>query len=96
MRSGLPPVPGSSGSESSNHHSPSKPISFNLVTLQPELLHRDDVSKGRSRISGIYKNSRDSSNSRHRHVTSTGKNSSFQRITAITQLEQVEEKDNPS
>ena len=94
MRSGLPPVPGSSGSESSSQPSPHKPISFNLITLKTESLHRGKPSGGRKENNGIYKTGRVPVSSRHTHVKQKSKN--FQRITAMTQLEQVEEKDNLS
>ena len=94
MRSGLPPVPGSSGSDSSSQPSSHRPICFNLITLQGDILHRDEHSRGKNGNNGIYKTSRVASNSRHKPVKSRGK--TFQRITAITQLEQVEEKDNIS
>ena len=96
MRSELPPVPGSSGSESSYHHSPSKPISFNLVTLQSNKLHREKLPGVRSCHSEIYKIGRDPTTAKHRNFKSTGRKCSTQRMTAITQLDQVEEKDNPS
>ena len=94
MRSGLPPVPGSSGSDSSTQPSSHKPISFNLVTLQADSLHRETLSRGKSGHNGIYKTGRVASNSRHK--LAKVKSKAFQRITAITQLEQVEEKDNLS
>ena len=94
MRSGLPPVPGSSGSDSSTHPSSHRPISFNLITLQGDILHREELSRGKNGNNGIYKTSRVVSNSRHKPVKSKSK--TFQRITAITQLEEVKEKDNLS
>jgi hypothetical protein len=94
MRSGLPPVPGSSGSDSSNQPSSHRPISFNLITIKADSLHREELSRGKSGNNGIYKAGRVASNSRHKLVKAKSK--SFQRITAITQLEQVEEKDNLS
>ena len=95
MRSGLPPVPGSSGSESS--YSTSKKMSFNLVAIQPETVNNKDLFPTKKKAyMGNFKSNFDPNPSKYRHVKSTGKISSLQRITAISELKHVEEKDNPS
>ena len=95
MRSGLPPVPGSSGSES--NYSTSKPVSFNLVALQPNRINdKEFFSAKKKGYVGTYKSDSGPRSSRYRHVKSTGKISSLQRITAISELKHVEEKDHPS
>ena len=95
MRSGLPPVPGSSGSESS--YSTSKPLSFNLVALQPNKINDKELFSAKKKGYAInYKSNSGPRSSRYRQVKSTGKISSLQRITAISELKHVEEKDNPS
>ena len=95
MRSGLPPLPGSSGSELSYHHSLSKPLSFNLISMQPDALNRETYTSSKISHRELYKTGYELDIARQNHVESACQNTPFKGITAITQLEHVEEKNNP-
>ena len=93
MRSGLPPVPGSSGSEATIQQSLAKPLSFNLVTLKTIEANGKKLSREKS-YEEIYKTQ--SRISKNNHNRSSSKNDSLQRIPAINQLKQLNNKDYPS
>ena len=72
-------------------------MSFNLVSLQPQNTNNKQFfTRKKKGYSSNYKTDFDPSTSKYRHVKPSGKISSLQRISAISELKQVEEKDNPS